>query len=591
MQRREFLAMAPAIQARGGKTVIRAGWRLEVDPSGRIVSLRSGRTELVDPRVDNRPRAGGPAALGYDVDLVAIRGGAALKQTVALKAAAGSEALRVELPRCVRLPFDSRKRFLPMKNGIGKRVSAGEEAGVFEFAGGHTAARFFSLAIPMVDEYCDRTRLHITWTADPAFTTCFADPIHWVYTASVPRAAHEERTIYTCLHQGGFEGAIQAFYETALGDIREGPGWLHDVAMVDYDFLSKNGRGWFADIDTLERALPPADRGKVLLALHGWYDFCGRYTFDFRTRSLDRSWTAFPSAREPEFQKLAERPDTGSPYYWAPSSIRALRPVPMSIEDLRARIRYAKARGFRVALYFADGLNACDGLPDFDAEKVLRWGGWTGPETRGRSYTLNPLHPEVPAFFKGYLQALLAEYGKEVDALVWDETFHVQAEDLGAGRYRGYAARAMRQLVRELAAMAGAWRPGLAFLVSDDVGVAPRYKAPYALAAHGTYQDSSCIERGWPYGLFPNFRNTLWSCNWAPVKAFERTRYAAETFDVPVAISNGYAEDRGVSDMTPRQLRGILDLFQRRKQRRMEITWIEEQEGRLTYRNRPVTHI
>jgi hypothetical protein len=596
MRRREFLAaaVAPAIQAQGGRTIEKNGWRLRVDAAGNIVSLRSGSMELVDPKAeDNRPKVTGPARLQYDVDLLDLEGGAVtLRQNIAvMPAGIARGAVKVEVPRPIRLPFENGRVFLPMKNGVGRRAAAGEGPFLFEFAGAHAAGRPQQLAIPMVDEFSDKTDLHVTCSADPSFLTCFGDSLHWIYPAAVPLAGPERRTVYTCLHRGGFEGAMKAFYATALQEVREGPDWLHDVSMVDYDFLSKNGRGWFADIDVLEKAIALRDRPKVLLALHGWYDFCGRYTYDVKARALDRKWTAFPNALAPEFQKLAERPDNGNAFHWPAASIRAMRPVEMSIEDLHRRIRYAKSRGFRVALYFADGLNACDGIPGFDPAKVLRWGGWTGPETRGRSYALNPLHPEVPEFFKGYLRALLAEYGREVDAFVWDETFYVQAEDLGAGDCRGYAARAMMQLVMDLTAMTGAYGRGLAFLASDDIGLNARYNAPYALVAHGTYQDSACAPKGWPYGLFPNFRNALWSCNWAPMKAFDRTEYAAETFDVPVAISNGYAEDLGVSDMRAGERKRILDLFERRKQRRMEITWIEERDGRLTYRDRPVKEI
>lgn len=64
-----------------------------------------------------------------------------------------------------------------------------------------------------------------------------------------------------------------------------------------------------------------------------------------------------------------------------------MRPVPMSISDLHHRIRYAKERGFRVGLYYADGANACEGLKNiFDPQKVLHWGGWVGPDTKGKTY-------------------------------------------------------------------------------------------------------------------------------------------------------------------------------------------------------------
>ncbi|MCX6622576.1 MAG: hypothetical protein NTY38_16205 [Acidobacteria bacterium] len=334
--------------------------------------------------------------------------------------------------------------------------------------------------------------------------------------------------------------------------------------------------------------VPPLDRKKVLLALHGWYDYCGRYAYDSKTGRLDRTWTAFPSALDPDFRGRFDKPMGTNPYQWSKENVFALRPIPMSIESMHERIRYAKKRGFRVALYFADGLNSCDGIPGFDPAKVLRWGGWTGPETKGKSYAMNPLHPEVPAFFKGSLRALLAEYGNEVDAFVWDETFYIQGDDLGTSQYPGYAARVMMQLVKDLTAMTGAHRSELAFLASDCIRASKRYQAPYCLMAHGTYQDTACDPKGWPYQILPNYRNVLWSCNWAALKGLDRTRYGVETFDVPVAISNGYGEDKGVSEMTEDEWGVIQDLFKRRKERRMKIGWIEDLGSRRTYFGRPV---
>ncbi|MBI4893601.1 MAG: hypothetical protein HY821_23475 [Acidobacteria bacterium] len=515
-------------------------------------------------------------------------GETAIQQTVTITAP-GSARLKVEIPRGLTHDLPKRQLLLPMKNGVLRRTAPTEA--VFEFSGKHDAPQAAQLAIPLVTETSPDTGWSLSFTADPFFTTAFGEKHHWVYPAGVPRQPRETRTIYSCLHRGGPQRALDIFYETALAGVPRGPDWLHDIALIDYDFLSKHGRGWFADIDTLEKSIAPADRHKVILGLHGWYDYCGRYTYNAKSKSLDKTWLAFPNAQGPEVQQRAERPDNGDPYYWSPAAIRALKPVEMSIDNLRHRIRYAKQRGFRVALYFADGMNACDGISTHDPAKVLRWGGWSGPETRGRSYALNPLHPEVPEFFRGYLAALLDTYGKEIDALIWDETFMVQPPDHGAGPYQGFAATAMMQLVRELTLAVTSFRKDLAFLASDDVGVVPNYRAPYALMAHGTYQDSHCAPKGWPYGLFPNFRNTLWSCQWAPIKAFDRTLYAVDTFDHPAAISNGYAEDRGVSDMSPEDLRKILDLFQRRKSTRQQLHWIEESAGTLTYKGRPVRAI
>ena len=67
---------------------------------------------------------------------------------------------------------------------------------------------------------------------------------------------------------------------------------------------------------------------------------------------------------------------------------------------MHRRIHYAKDKGFRVGIYYADGTNASDGVKEiYDPSKVLHWGGWEGPDTKGKTYAQNPLHPEVREFF------------------------------------------------------------------------------------------------------------------------------------------------------------------------------------------------
>ena len=66
--------------------------------------------------------------------------------------------------------------------------------------------------------------------------------------------------------------------------------------MVDFDYMSEGGKGWFQDIDALAAALSPEERQKVFLCLHGWYDWCGRYSFDAKTGQFDKQWTAFGNA-------------------------------------------------------------------------------------------------------------------------------------------------------------------------------------------------------------------------------------------------------------------------------------------------------
>jgi len=616
----------------------RNGWRLQVTASGEIVSFTDGKTELINRRLGgNRPRVvvGGmrlydceqPSvsrqegfrlifrydfaaqdsfSVNYELELAERSPSlVTLKQMVGIEAARKiAENVKLVLPRNVQLPYEHRQVFLPMKNGIGRRKEIlgyeSENEYVYAMAGSYEAmGKPQLLAIPMVDEYAEQTDLRLTHSTDPYFSSYFylaegekAGSINCVYPAEVG-VKKEERVVYTGVHRGGDKGGMEVFYATTLEEVRAGPEWQHEVAMVDYDYLSKNGEGWFRDIDALTKLVASVDRSKVFLALHGWYGYIGQYAFDWRKGVFFKEWTAFPNALDPHFQSLPDAPNNGTGYIWQKNSVKAVRPVPMSLADMHRRIHYAKDRGFRVGIYYADGTNAGDGVKEvYDPSKVLHSGGWEGPDTKGKTYAQNPLHPEVREFFLKYIQALLDEYGEEVDGFVWDEPYTVGTNDLGPAAAPGYASRGMMTLMKEVAATVANYSSQLAFFSSDDIGAWYMFEqaAPYALVTHGTYQDSWCAPVAWPYGLFPNYRNVLWSCNWAPITRYECSRYAVETFAVPVAISNGaFGDDIGVGDMTAEQQRKIMDLFSKRKQGRMDITWIEEGRQMRRYQGKEVT--
>ena len=92
------------------------------------------------------------------------------------------------------------------------------------------------------------------------------------------------------------------------------------------------------------------------------------------------------------------------------------------------------------------------------------------------------------------------------------------AGSLGSKEVPGYADRAMMRLVRNVArrveAYNGSRHRELALLSSDclDGGL----HAPYALVAHGTYQDTWNRPDAWSFAIFPNYRNVVWSCCWWP---------------------------------------------------------------------------
>jgi len=443
--------------------------------------------------------------------------------------------------------------WLPLKNGLGRPMAAERQA-AYRFAGA-LRSDGVPLAIPMVSSPSKELPGRVTVALDPYYSALFSgDAVEWTYPKAVGlEDGREGRSINIVLHSGVPDDAMAAFFRTALPDVPPGPGWLRAVAMVDYDYLSEGGRGWFKDIDALTASIPKADRGKVLLCLHGWYDYVGRYTFDRKAGKLDTSWTAF-----------SNYPNVKKDF---PSNV----PVAMTLKDVHRRLAYARSCGFRVALYFADGMNAGEGLADIYApDCVLRWGGWQGPDTKGRTYVQNPLCPEVHDFFLDYVKALLAEYGRELDALVWDETFHVPEGSLGSEARPGYADRAMMRLTRDITAEVRAFnrRAGreVAFMASDCIGVFNWVtKPPYALVADGTYQDTHCAPEAWSYGVFPNYRNVLWSCNWEPVTHWDYTEFGVRNYQTPVAISNGWGDYCGFAAMSPGMKKKVLELFDWRK--------------------------
>ena len=470
-----------------------------------------------------------------------------------------------------------RQTWLPLINGVGGALGT-NHAAAYHLAGALSAdgAR---LAVPMVSFIEPAGARRVTIATDVYFSSLFSgSAVEWTYPARLGLETNlEQRTIAVIRHDGPPDAALAQFCDTVLRDVRPGPAWLHDIAMVDYDYLSDGGQGWFRDIDALTAALPKADRRKVFLCLHGWYDFLGRYCFDARTKTLDREWTAFSNYEQVKNSGGTMNFEGGQ----VNVSFANCKPVKFSLADVHRRLQYARARGFRAGLYFADGVNTGDGLADFSTNRVLQWGGWQGSDTKGKSYLQNPLNPDVRAFFLNYTSALLAEFGPDLDALVWDETFHVPPGSPGSDAFPGYADRAMMRLTRDITRLVENYnhkhRRQIAFLTSDCLGVFGNdQKAAYALMAHGTYQDSSGKTTAWPAGVFSNYRNVLWTCCWWPVTKWSWVEFGVREYQAPVAISNGWGDDKGFAEMTDAQRARVLALFNWRKQSPMKLKWFGE---------------
>jgi hypothetical protein len=218
-----------------------------------------------------------------------------------------------------------------------------------------------------------------------------------------------------------------------------------------------------------------------------------------------------------------------------------------------------------VLLYFCDGTNSDEGAPDFNRDYVLKdkagktFPGWKGPDSLGQPWMMDPSVPGLRDWYRGYLKALLEEYARDIDGLVWDETFYIPVDFISYGQAGpAHADRAMMNLVAELTQMVQTYHdrnPDLVLLAADNGTTS------YALVAHGTYQDSGAGEQHWGPSMFANYRNSLWSCNWSPVTGAANNQIAAEKYGLPQGVSSGWGDNCGPSQMPPELLEAVLKRF------------------------------
>jgi len=433
----------------------------------------------------------------------------------------------------------------PLKNGI---LGSTTEPTDGRIAGYRCAGRpekyEYDLALPLV--LLQSADVKSAVLTDPFFTTLFdCGAVRWTYPKEVGfEDPVEKRTIIETGNVPDMDRGMSRYYQTILKEIPPGPEWIKDIAMIGYDYMSDQGRGWYADIDTLVKRVPESDRHKVALCLHGWYDIVGRYCYNEQTGKLDQSWH------------------------------NRIRGMELSLADIHHRIAYAREKGFVVLMYFADGLLSSKGLAGFNPAHLLEEGGWNGPDVIGGPYKRNPACPEVANFYKNYARALFAEFALEVSGFVWDETFYIQAGMLGTREHPGYLDRAFMRLIREIAAMLHTMAPGKALFTSDDISEGGNFTGhvpPYALLADGCYQDSGSLPSFWSYGIFPNYRNMIWSCNWQALTHFKYTVFGVYAYHTPVVFTNGWGDDRGFSEMTEQEKLDFINLFNYRKQFRTDL--------------------
>jgi hypothetical protein len=467
----------------------------------------------------------------------------------------------------------------PLKNGWARPFPLSAEETRVEYRLGSfiTGQETPALALPLVQLETQDTVAGVF--TDPMFSTLFSlrtgknqsieGTLRFRYAASkVPVTTPETRrfAIWLPTHKRtakDFPAAVDAWFRLMLPDVPPGPKWLHEIAMVDYDFLSDDGQGWERDVRALASWLKPAERHRVALCLHGWYDALGSYCYDSEQHRIKPEWVAFERTRKVKFTQA----------------------------ELKRRLQFPRDLGFRTLLYFGDGLAADSGVPGYRDDWAYRdakgnkVSGWQGPDTFGATYMRNVANPEVFSWYTNYLGALLATCGAETDGFVWDETFHAPLGQIASLPQPEYCDRAMMELVKALTHQIHQFDRQKVFLASDCAGIFGWRDVPgYAMVSDGTYQDTHCGSVAWSHGLFANWRNTLWSCNWSDITGFQLTRWGVLTFGVPVAISNGWGDDCGPSEWSPRQRDAFLALFRQRLKMKHPVRYLSEDPEKLVSR-------
>ena len=154
----------------------------------------------------------------------------------------------------VRLPLmqSGIKAFtFPAKNGTLKKDKFNDTFKASYQCAGVNYDYLNNLAFPMVS--FSKANSNYIIAADLYFSTAFnSNFIEWTYPKEIGIAdAIETRSIYNIPYKGNFDEAVNLYYKHVLGDVPPGPAWTHEIAMVNYDYMSDSAIGWYRDIDSL----------------------------------------------------------------------------------------------------------------------------------------------------------------------------------------------------------------------------------------------------------------------------------------------------------------------------------------------------
>ncbi len=431
--------------------------------------------------------------------------------------------------------------------------------GVFRFVDRSTDKEGIPLSMPVM------ALAFRAQTSSPMFLSMAMDPFHGMQaTAAWEKEGHtllERESLYrgTLLPfdrqcrvavlewtDRGADGIFRSFYRT-IPEIEPCAPWVLDVAIGYYDYNGDDGQGWYNDLQKLAELIQQPDRGKVACCLHGWYDRLGFYCYDQRTNTLADTWTAF---------------DNGHP---------GRRPIRMSKQELHRKIAFAKSLGFRVVLYYADSTNltaAHTGKSwcgqDFHKylytnKAGIQPAGWTGP--CGGGLQLDISLREVRQWYTDYFQALLQEYGTEVDGFVLDESNYFSAEALCLhdGRPTAYGDLAQMRFIHDLTVALQRHRRR-----NPDLCLFEGSHYLFGLVTHGSFTDFEGIP------LVVNYRNSSIQCCWEdPGIRNVHCRFRTDPdftypYGLDIGLTNGCGSDMGPSEMPADRLAEVIAHFQQR---------------------------
>jgi hypothetical protein len=160
------------------------------------------------------------------------------------------------------------------------------------------------------------------------------------------------------------------------------------------------------------------------------------------------------------------------------------------------------------------------------------------------------------------MRALLAEFGRDIDGFVWDETGYMGVGDIATGGSEPtYADRATMSLFSELAQIVQDWHK-----VNPDLVLMEGSHYYYGLVAHGSYTDFG----GLP--LVVNYRNTSWQCCWDDpgirnVHTHCRTDPKVDyPYGLDIGLTDAWGSWRGPAKMPPKTLAEVMVRFLQRVQ-------------------------